>query len=95
MQDRLIEQIGSNHKEVQETLRGKDETLTLDIVVDLAHTEEVTQAHQEQFADATAVYAVQPSNCRKDHCQWYVVDHSQGPRTKCPALGSMCDACSK
>ena len=93
MNDRLIEQliVGTRLKKVQEILLSKDEKLTLDTALDIARTQEATEANMKSLrSQAVNVDAVKKQGqSRCGNCNW-----SHPPR-KCPAYGTTCKECGK
>ena len=95
--DRLIEQLilGTRHKKVQEVLLSKDEKLSLDTALDIARTQEATEAdmrslrnHGNQAVNIDAVtqgrYQSRCGSCNLSH-----------PPRKCPAYGTTCKECGR
>lgn len=90
---RLIEQliIGTSSKKVQETLLAKDDKLTLNTALDIARTQEATQADMKVLHGQTVnVDMTRQHIQKKKQCSYCGLNH---PPRKCPAYGTKCKSC--
>ena len=104
-EERLIEQlvVGVRHGKVQERLLCRDETLTLDVAMDVARTHEAILANMQQFSgDASSTSHVsrsrrthEPSGRREEAPTCAKCGRHHAPTDRCPAEGSRCNACGK
>eukprot|EP00057_Strongylocentrotus_purpuratus_P007993 XP_011662467.1 PREDICTED: uncharacterized protein K02A2.6-like [Strongylocentrotus purpuratus] len=95
LEGRLIEQIviGTSSKKVQQTLLAKDEKLTLNTALDIARTQEATEADMKLLhGQAVNVDMTKQHIQRKKQCSFCGLNH---PPRKCPAYGTKCRNCDK
>ena len=99
--ERVIEQVitGTCHAEVQKELLSKDNTLTLEKVLDVGRTHEASNQHMKQLKSVQAqsggseVHYVKKNPARKTCSRCGYEAHLV--RQDCPAQGSTCRVCGK